>query len=265
MRVMVPVIAVLLLTAFASARAADVLVLTSSEAVESEIARQVPLEPVESRTPATLSAGSIPGGSSRRSYRLLLARVNNLASATPDVIEALLGAHAPRHLVVLDTAMSVGDTLDPGDVAVARLVWDYRISSDGIEPMYSRQFRADGALLNACLTLGDGWRRPIGATKMASGAVAGGPWDPARGGILSPELLAANGRTIALLPAAAPVAEAVEALQAQGARVGTILIAGISTAAENPEDSGEGDAVAARHSVAFLLSLLTERWPANGR
>ena len=76
MRPTVCVLACLMLTAAASARASDVLVLTSSEAVASEIARHVSLTPVESRTTATLSAGSFPRDSSGRSYRLLLARVN---------------------------------------------------------------------------------------------------------------------------------------------------------------------------------------------
>jgi hypothetical protein len=246
------------------AGAADIMVLTSSDAVASSMARRVALTPVPGSVAVELSRGTYPTAGRQRPYRLLLARVSDLAAVEPALVRSLVKAHTPRYMVVLDSGLPVGDKLSLGDLAVARLVWDFRKLPDRLEPIYSRQFRADGALLNAALLLGDGWRPPVAAAKTEFGAIAAGPWQPEYDRRDLTDLLAGNARTIALLPDAARIAAAVEALNAEGLNVGLIMMAAIPGAAMTDSDPGR-DAASAENGVAFLLSLIAERWPVRPR
>jgi hypothetical protein len=249
---------------------ADVVVLTHSAAIAATLRSHVQVVSTDTSGGGPhWYRGDLSTPRYDKPYRLAIGQITRGSEDTNTLVEHILERFTPRYIVLLDEAVGIGNKVAAGDVAVARLLWEYRLEADDITPLRDEQYRGNGALINASLALNNGWAdsgpgrgRP---PKLVAAAVASGPGGTGRNTALETAILKHNPRTIATTDtAAAAITRSVRSAKETGHIIGYALFVAITSR----DTLAAGHAIepqpepAASNSVSFLIAMLKASWPA---
>lgn len=261
--------ALLLIVTSNTAWCADVVVLTHSPAIAAALRSHV--EGVSTEKVGfnpRWFLGDLSTPRYEQPYRLVIGQFDLGGEDTDAIVDHILESFDPRYIVLLDEAVKIGNKVDVGDVAVARLLWEYRLETDSIVPLRDEQYRGNGALINASLAINSGWPGS-GADrgqppKLVAAAVASGSWDTEHESALEAAILQRNPRTIAATgTAAAAIMRSVRSAKETGRIIGYAVFVAIrsteTAAAEHAIELRPEPAII--NGVSFLIAMLKTSWP----
>jgi nucleoside phosphorylase len=201
--------------------------------------------------------GSLPSDRYGGTYRAAAVRLPD--TLEPGAIGALLDRWQSRYVIVCDLALGLAP-LQPGDAAVARIVWPFSREGDEVQAHRDDAYRGSRALLTATQTLPEDWQsasddRP----QVKLGALAASPeslnWDDPH---TADAIRGLNRRTVAIDRESGLVARAVALRQGQGELMGLISIQGIRKVAGEP---GTAPDDAAATAAALAVHVVRTAWP----
>lgn len=251
------IVLLLFCQAASAAKPVDIVILTFEPQLASLLNAQLEA-PAEAGGNATVkwTTGTVASDRYPQPYRLAVGLAstpgNQGARAAAD---DTLQHWQPRFVLLAATARELQGKLQPGDLMISRLIWQYGYANETLTYQQARSYRGSGAMITAASALPPGNHDNRG--KLKAGGVATGNVADSHDSKLVTAILQRNPRTLYADEETAVIADAIATARDRGDITGFAAIAANSA----DEDRSLANTALSR----FLGDLIRTGWPVRPR